>query len=114
MATLTCTPSELLDTYPCLACLSESELKAVIALSLADTLGLTVAEMLEDTACFNCLSKKQLLQVIATRIGSEFLGRYTVAEIRDQIKCLLCAPTGKVDAAFGYLVCAYLNSLQPD
>ena len=113
MAIASCTPSTLLDTFKCLKCLSATELKAVIVIALAENLGLTVAEVLENSACFNCLSKKQLLQSTTAVAADSFLSRYaSVDEIREAIKCLLCAPSGKLDAALTYEICAYMNQVQ--
>lgn len=102
---ISCTPSSLLDTYPCLACLSESELKAVIVVALAEQLRLTTDEILENSACFKCLSKKQMLQAATAIIGNEYLSDMTVSAIREKIKCLLCANPDAVNAALTYGLC---------
>ena len=113
MAIASCTPSVLLNTWKCLKCLSASEMKAVMVLALAEDLGLTVAEVLENSACFNCLSKTQLLQSATAVTADSFLSRYaSVDELRTAIKCLLCAPSGKLDAALTYEICAYMNQVQ--
>lgn len=106
----TCTPSQSLDVYKCAACLSESELKAVLALALGEAAGLTVQELLDCSSCYTCMSKKQLMQTIVTKIGYNYLSRYTIPEIREQIKCLLCAPPQLLDAAIAYGVCAYYDA----
>lgn len=108
--TITCTPSELLNTYPCLACLSETELKAVIVVALAANNSKTVAETLSESACFKCLSDKQKLQAATAVIANEYLSSYTVPEIRELIKCLLCGPADALDAALTYLLCIQLNA----
>ena len=110
---VTCTPADLLDTYPCLACLSESQLKAILVIALADNAGETVAEVLENSACYSCLSKKQMLQAVVAILGDTYLTRdTTVEQLRARIKCLLCAPPDKVDAALVYLLCDYFTAVQ--
>lgn len=107
---VTCTPKALLASYPCLAYLSESELKAVMVVAYADNLGLTVDQVLENSACFMCLSDKQHLQSAASIIGDAFLRDLTVDEIRERIKCLLCAKPGQIKAALTYELCQYFEA----
>lgn len=108
----TCTPSQALQIYKCASCLSESELMAVAAFALADNNGDTVADAMECSSCYSCLSDKELLQTVVAKIAYAYLSRYTIAEIREQIKCLLCAPPGKVKAMLAYEICAYYDAVQ--
>lgn len=114
---LTCSPpSELLKVYPCLACLSEKELLAVIVLSMAQASPLhanNVALLLSDSACFTCLSKKQRLQALAALLGNMGLGTKTVPEIRDAIKCLLCGTPNQLWSAALFLYCNYFQQVAP-
>ena len=104
-----CTPSSLLASTPCLACLPSKRL-------LASLLGIMVFNdrtysedlkgLLKDSACFTCMSKKQMLQALVTIAGNDMLGEETsVPEIIDYIKCLDCASEKQLLAAILYLLC---------
>jgi hypothetical protein len=111
VCTENCVPSDWLKKYACLKCLSVTELKAVIVLALADYLELEVSEILECSACWTCLSKSQKLQAITAVLGDTFLSDQTVDEIREKIKCLLCANPDQIDSALAYGVCALFEGL---
>ena len=111
------TPKDNLKVIPCLACLSESELKKLLIVVMADLMGGyslpdDTATLLKDSACYTCMSKHQLLQVVvtvwATMAYSDREGMPTIEEIRSQIKCLLCATPAQVDAALAQLTCGLI------
>lgn len=109
--TLVCTPDGLLKVYPCLSCLSEAELKQVLLMTLAEILGTydlpeDTGQLFEDSACYECLSDKQLLQVIVSMFAqaANWEGQ-DMDDIRDKIKCMLCANPKQVKAALAYLLC---------
>lgn len=105
-----CTPSSLLASSPCLKCLSEHEMLAVIVGILGLSAGKTNAEILSDSACFTCMSKKEMLQALVTKLGNDLLSdRYTVQDIIDQYHCLLCANDTQLRAAIIQLLCADLT-----
>lgn len=81
----------------------------MIVLAFATTLDVSVTDALANSACFTCLSDKQKLQSIAAILGDNYLSAYTVPEIRELIKCLLCATPGQLNGALIYLICQYLE-----
>ena len=106
-----CTPSSLLASNPCLACISEKDMLAVLVGIFAISEGHTIADVMRDSACFTCMSKKQMLQGLVTLLGSEILGeRTSVAEVIDTIKCLQCASKQQLLAAILYLLCHSLEN----
>lgn len=115
------TPKDNLKVIPCLACLSESELKKLLVVIMADLIGTytlpaDTATLLSDSACYNCMSKKQLLQVAVTIWATIAYGRdmsTTVEEMRNKIKCLLCANPQQIDAALTQLTCGLIDYLNP-
>lgn len=106
-------PKDNLKVIPCLCCLSESELKKLLVVIMADMMGnytlpTDTAKLLKDSACYTCMTKKQLLQVTVAIWATIAYGvvletNPTVNEIRDKIKCLLCANPAQVDAALTQL-----------
>lgn len=101
-----CTPSSMMASTPCLACLSEKEMLAVIVAILAIAAGKTIPEVVSDSACFTCLSDKQLLQSIITYLGNDLLGETVSAQdVVDQMHCLVCAPQKQLLAALVKLLC---------
>lgn len=107
----TCTPSSLLASTPCLACVSEKEMLAVLVGIFAISEGHTIADVMKDSACFTCMSKKQMLHGLTTLLGSEILGeRTSVAEVKDTIRCLECASKHQLLAAILYLLCHSLEN----
>lgn len=112
LRSITCHPSDLLATYACLKCLSKLELEQLLVVILADitgayTLPEETSDLLADSACFTCLSDTQLLQAIVSMFAQvAYYGTdTTVDEIRDKIKCLLCANPAQVKAALTKLLC---------
>lgn len=107
--TMTCTPASLIDTNPCLNCISEKELMAVLMYAFAHANDHTVAEALQNGACLTCLSKKQRLAAWVTIIANELLSDMTVPEIIEAIKCLECASDTQLQASLLAEACAYYN-----
>lgn len=102
-----CTPSSLLASTPCLKCLSEHEMIAVIVALMALAAGKTIPEVMSDGACFTCLSDKEMLQALVTKLGNDLLGeRYTVQDVIDTYHCLVCAPDKQLRAAILQMLCA--------
>lgn len=101
-----CTPSSLIASTPCLACLSEKEMLAVIVGILSIAAGKTQPEAIEESACFTCLSNKQLLQSLVTLLGNDLLGEGTSAQdVVEQMHCLVCASEKQLLAAILKLLC---------
>lgn len=109
-----CTPSSLLASTPCLACLSEKEMLAAIVGIFAVHADLEVATVLKSSACFTCMSKKQMLQALVTILGNQLLGENnTVEEIIDSIRCLECSSEKQLLAAILYLICGNTLTVEP-
>lgn len=111
-----CTPDELLDIVPCLQCLTSSELKAVLVLALATLnnydLSTDLNTLMEDSACNVCMTDKQMLEAITAKISIYAgLRGYTINELRDDIKCLICTDPRRINALLVYLTCKYFVSL---
>ena len=109
-----CTPSSMIDSSPCLSCLSEHEMLAVIVALIALATEKTTAEVMSDSACFTCLSRKQMLQALVTKLGNDLLGeRHTVQEVIDSYHCLVCVPDQQLLAAILQQLCAELTVSVP-
>ena len=108
-----CTPSSLLASNPCLACLSHKELLAaflgIMAISDAHYRD-DLQKLLQDSACFTCLSDSQMEQALVTIFGNGLLGDLrTVPEVIDYIKCLECASDKQIKAAILFMWCHFLS-----
>lgn len=100
-----CTPSSLLNSVPCLSCLSETDLWVGLVAVLALALDKTFDEALAESACFNCISQKERLQGMVTVLGNSLLGEtVSPADIAAQIRCR-CVPKSRLQAAALYLLC---------
>lgn len=102
-----CTPSSLIASSPCIACVSESEMLATMVGIAALSADRSIADIMKDSACFSCLSKKQMLQALVTILGSDLLGeRYTQAQILDEMRCIRrCSNEKQLLSALLYLLC---------
>lgn len=101
-----CTPSSLLASSPCLACLSERQLLAAMVGIVAINTEQSVEDVLKSSSCFMCMSKKQMLQALVTIMGNQLLGEQTSAQdVIDATKCIQCAPEKQLLAAILYQFC---------
>lgn len=101
-----CTPSSLLASTPCLACISEKDMLAVIVGIVALNQAKTIAEVMEESVCFRCMSRKQMLQALVTILGSNLLGEGSGAgDVIDDIRCLQCESEHNLLAAILYQFC---------
>lgn len=108
----TCDPSSLLASNPCIACLSEKEMLAVLVGIIAVQASLPLADVMKDSACFTCMSKKQMLHSLVTIFGSEILGAGNSAQtVIDEMHCLVCATDQQLYAALTYLICTYWDTI---
>ena len=107
MAALTCDKDELVAAFPCLTCLSEPQLLAVIALALckinaADPEAVCdPSTLLSDAACLTCLSEKQMLQaVVALILNWGVDNGYIVSDtnLRGDIACMMCLTPKQIKA----------------
>ena len=101
-----CTPSSLLASSPCLACLSPKELLAVMVGIVAINTEKKVPDILKESACFTCMSKHQMLQALVTIMGNQLLGEETTPEeVVASVKCIECASEKQLLAAILYQFC---------
>lgn len=98
-ARATWTPRTLVGDTPCLQCLSEKELLAILLYIFAYLNSHTITEALEGSPCFMCLSKKQQLHGLVDVLSEKFLSEVSVPTIIQEIKCLECAPEPQIIAA---------------
>jgi hypothetical protein len=107
----------IVKTVPCLACMSKTELMAVMVWMLATNNGLTLPadtnKILKDSACMACLTEHQLWEAFLVILGFELFqnetGATSISDVRKQIKCLLCANPQQLKAAIVYLSCTGLT-----
>ena len=101
-----CTPVSLMQSVPCLQCLSDHELLAALLGILLESTGETVAEVMKASSCFTCLSKKQMKQAFVTLMGNNVLGEATSLQgVLKQMACLRCANDTQLYAAILYEFC---------
>lgn len=100
-----CTPSSLVASNPCLACLPKKTLIAALVGVIAMAAEKDQAELLVDSACFMCLSEKQMLQAVVTMFGNDLLSEHTAQDVIDEYHCLVCASQKQLLAALLYLLC---------
>ena len=106
----TCTPSSLLNSAPCLSCLSEKQMLATLLAIITIYNEDEVRTVLEDSACLMCMSKKQMLQALVTIMGNNLLGEtYSASDIADRVKCLECASQKQIMAAILHGSCNVLR-----
>lgn len=114
MANLVCDKDALMAYQPCIACLSESQMWAVIALALCKfNAGDPNAEcdpavLLADAACLTCLSEKQMLQaVVALIVNWGVDNGFIVSEtnLRGDVACMLCLTPRQIKAIVLKLLC---------
>lgn len=108
-----CTPKSLLDSTPCLKCLSEHELLAVLVGILAIQAGKDVPTVMDESACFRCMSKKETLQAMVTIAGNGLLGEgRSAADVVESYHCLVCANDVQLRAALLKLLCNLTFTVQ--
>jgi hypothetical protein len=101
-----CTPSSLLASNPCMACLSEKQLLAALVGIMAQSLEESLPDVLKNSACFMCMSKKQMLQALVSIVGNSALGdSESPQSVIDTYHCLVCASEKQLQAAFLWLLC---------
>lgn len=109
----TCTPSSLLDSVPCLKCLSEKELLAGILSIFLEEADEDADTALKEAACFNCMSRKQMLEGLTVLLGNNLLGEdFDPASLAAKFNCLRCTSDQQLLAAILYMLCGYLNREQ--
>lgn len=111
-----CDTQSLVSRSPCLSCLSESQLWAVILYAISQQTDYSLPEdtgqLLADSSCLNCLTDKQLLESLAGILAEIYVEDKTVEQIRDAITCLFCTSPKQLKSAIAYLLCQtqFMNS----
>ncbi len=102
-ATYTCAPSSLTHSDPCLSCLSEKQLLAVLVSLLATHQSHTAAVAMSASACFTCMSRHEMLQSLVTIVAHKLDVQPDAAVASN--KCLMCATEQQLLAAALLQVC---------
>lgn len=119
MAAITCDKDELLAAYPCVACLSETQLLAVIALALCKinagdpNADCDPSTLLDNAACLVCLSEKQMLESVVAmivRAGVDAGSIQSETDLRGDIACMLCLTPRQILAIILNLICEGIAS----
>lgn len=116
---LTCTPDGLINDLHCTKCGSESQLIAILAVTLyaLNHAGdYTLINMLNDGACFKCASDKQKFEGIVNAfvelaIANGYFDDYEA--VLRAAECLTCTDPGIVKGIITKGVCEYVNSVWP-
>jgi hypothetical protein len=111
-------PKNLVHQYPCLSCLSESELLKLMIVVLNDYIGTLrdsinpydlpseLSDLMSDSACYGCLSDKQMLQAVVVMFASlTYDDTKNVQDIVDDMHCLICADPKQTKSALLRLLC---------
>lgn len=106
-----CTPAEVVNRYPCLHCLSTSDLLALLAYlwMAANSKQGDLATVLEDATCFDCISEKQKLEgeiaiMIDALLNNENI---TPASVMEIVRCMACLPKSKKESIILSMQCEY-------
>lgn len=116
---LTCTPNGVINDLTCTKCGSETQLIAVLAVTLYalnHSGDYTLINMLNDGACFKCASDKQKLEGIVNSfvelaIANGYFDDY--ADVLHAAECLTCTDPGIVKGVIVKAVCEFVNSNWP-
>ena len=106
-----CTADELVNRFPCLHCLSESDLQALLMylwmylFSAEDDLD----EVLATVKCIDCISEKQKLEsevaiMIDALINDE---NVTPASVMEIVKCFACLSKSQKESVILYFKCIF-------
>jgi hypothetical protein len=96
---------EALAEYPCLRCLSDTQLMLVLAYLLCVITSndrdneCTVSEMMTNAGCSDCFSRRQKMQYLVQMVATYAQGQGLLTNfdaITEQIACLVCADTSKI------------------
>lgn len=115
---LTLTPAGLIGKYPCLNCVSEKELLAIIALmsyGLNHSGSTDVAAMVADAKCW-CVPDKEMLvamanALVAIAIASDYYDDATAATVA--ASCLSCADPHILKAIIAKATAEYIDGQWP-
>ena len=103
--------SGLLNAKPCLMCLSEKELKAIIVHAMRTVAGLTLAQTNLNASCYGCLSKKQMLAILTELITNQLVPGVSVHDLLKEVRCSACGSEKQIEAAMLYLFSNYFQAI---
>lgn len=108
-----CTVGELQELAPCVKCLSKKELLALLVVILAVfsnyDLPDDMNQLLEDSSCFACQSDRERFNGFMSKLVDVYREDFTVEEIREEIKCLVCVDETRIKSALALLLCNFFN-----
>ena len=94
----------------CLMCLSEKELKAIIAYAMRTSAGLTLPQLLVASAYDKSLSKKQMLAILTGLITAQLVPGVSVTDLRKAVRCNACGSEKAIEAQMLYLFANYFTT----
>lgn len=100
----------LISAQPCLACLSEKELKAIISYAMMTSAGLTLAQVNVASAGYRSLSGKQMLVALTTLITNQLVPGVSVTDLRAAVRCAACGSEKQIESALLYLFATYFQT----
>lgn len=109
-----CTPAGLKAMYPCLQCLSESELRMAWLLIWMEFGGYDpsdLPELIANAECMTCLSETEKLRAKVAAFGELIF--HDVADLQTLInnaECIRCLKKGQVEAITLWLICDFLHT----
>ena len=96
---------EALDDFPCLRCVSDTQLVLILAFLLCRVVSTdrdnecTAAEMVETAGCSDCFSRRQLMQLLVQMIARYAVDQGLVTDFDaavQEVVCLNCADPKKL------------------
>lgn len=96
-------PAALINANSCLKCMSEKELKAIIAYAMRTSVGLTLAQVNVNSATYKTISKKDMLVAFTVMITNQLVPGVTASELRKLVHCSSCGSDKAIEAAILYL-----------
>ena len=110
MPALTATPSGLKNARPCLNCVSEKRLKAIIVYVMRNSVGLSLPDLTAKSACFMCMSRKDMLEALTAMIANQLLPGVTGRNLAALVPCKICDSDKQLEAMMLYLFATYFQS----
>ena len=103
--------SNVLNANPCLSCLSEKELKAIISYAMRTSAGLTLPQLNIASAGYRSLSKKQMLVALTEMITNRLVPGVSVSDLRKAVRCSSCGSDKAVESALLFLFQTYFQGV---
>lgn len=110
MPALTASPSALKNAKPCLNCLSEKQLKAIMVYAMRTSAGLSLAQTNINSAGYRDLSRKDMLVALTAMITNQLVPTLSVNDLTAATPCKTCGSDKQIEAALVYLFANYFQS----